>query len=189
MNVHGVNVLRMFMDWFEGEFTDEFIASFPKAGGMTLVVLNTESIVDQAQTWRHPQGFEMIVAHIGDAAVATAKEGTYDNVKGKLRFVLRTGEDSVMAESRQDMVQVGDFPYEGAGFYEGYTGGVSGLAKEDDWKMYCKCIDKLIELLIKVISKAIERSKELREQPDCPPGAKYMYAIDVHSEFPDYPAA
>lgn len=156
---------------------------------MTLVVLKTDDRAGLMHDWRHPQGFEMIVAHIGDEGVATAENGTYDNVKGKLRFVLRTGMDSVMAETRQDFVCPGDFPWEGAGEYEGYIGGVSGLAKEEDWEMYCKCIDKLIELLTKVISKAMERSNELRQQPDCPSGAKYMYHIDVSDLFPDYPRA
>lgn len=187
-NVHGVNVLRMFMDWFEGEFTDEFVQRFPDKG-MTLVVLKSDEFVELQQNWRHPQGFQMIVAHIGDEAIATAENGTYDNVLHKLHFVLRTGEDSATAEIRQDLVRPGDFPWEGAGEYEGYVGGVSGLAKEEDWEMYCKCIDKLIELLTKVISKAMERSDKLRKQPDCPTGAKYMYHIDVSDLFPNYPAA
>ena len=62
-------------------------------------------------------------------------------------------------------------------------------AKEEDWEMYCKCVDKLIELLKKVISRAMERSNQLRKLPDCPHGAKYMYAIDVSDMFPDYSAA
>jgi hypothetical protein len=187
-NVHGVNVLKMFMDWFDGEFTDEFVQHFPEKG-MTLIVLKSDNLIELQQNWRQPQGFRMIVAHIGDEATATASEGTYDNVLHKLHYVLRTGEDSVMAETRPDFVRPGDFPWEGAGMYEGYVGGVSGLAKEEDWEMYCKCIDKLIELLIKVISKAMERSNELRKQPDCPTGAKYMYHIDVSDLFPDYPRA
>ncbi|HMS91880.1 MAG TPA: hypothetical protein PJ993_00785 [Candidatus Saccharibacteria bacterium] len=186
--VHGVNVLRMFMDWFEDEFYEEFYQRFPDKG-MTLVVLDSDNLIDLQQNWRHPQGFEMIVAHIGDEAIAIAANGTYENVKGKLRFVLRTGMDSVMAETRQDFVRPGDFPWEGAGEHEGYIGGVSGLAKEEDWEMYCKCVDKLIELLKKVISRAMERSNQLRKLPDCPHGAKYMYAIDVSDMFPDYSAA
>lgn len=187
-NVHGVNVLKMFMDWFNGDFTDEFVRRFP-GKGMTLVVLKTDELIEMQQNWRYPQGFEMIVAHIGDEAIATATNGNYENVLHKLHFVLRTGEDSVLAEDRPDLVRPGDFPWEGAGMYEGYVGGVSGLAKVDDWEMYRKCIDKLIELLSDVIGAAMERSNELRQQPDCPSGAKYMYAIDVSDLFPDYPRA
>ncbi len=187
-NVHGVNVHRMFMDWFEGFFTEEFESRFPNKG-MTLVVLNPDNLIELQQNWLNPQDFEMIVAHIGDEDVATATNGTYENVKCKLHFVLRTGMDSVMAETRQDFVRPGDFPWEGAGKYKGYIGGVSGLAKEDDWEMYCMCIDKLIELLTEVISKAIERSNLLRKHPQLHPRSKYMFGIDVSHKFPGYPRA
>ena len=183
-NVFGVNVHDMFMDWFDGEFAEMFEGRFPDKG-MTLVVLKNDNLVELEQNWRYPQGFELIVAHMGDEAVATTKDGTYDNVKGKLRFVVRTGRNSVAAETQQNLVQPGDFPWEGAGNYMGYIGGVSGLAKEEDWEMFCICVDKLIELLKDVNSVAMTISDNLRKKPGCPSGAKYLNGINASEAFAD----
>ena len=183
-NVFGVNVYQMFMDWFDGEFTEMFNQRFPDKG-MTLVILNSDNLVELEQNWRHPQGFELIVAHIGDETVATAKDGTYDNVKGKLRFVLRTGLNSVAAETQQDRVRAGDFPWEGAGHHMGYIGGVSGLAKEEDSEMLRICIDKLREMLKEVNTVAMTISDNLRKKPGCPSGAKYLNGINASEAFAD----
>ena len=183
-NVFGVNVYQMFMDWFNGEFTEMFSERFPEKG-MTLVILSSDNLVELEQNWRHPQGFELIVAHIGDEAVATAKDGTYDNVKGKLRFVLRTGLNSVAAETQQDRVRAGDFPWEGAGHHMGYIGGVSGLAKKEDSEMLRICIDKLREMLKEVNTVAMTISDNLRKKPDCPSGSKYLNGINASEAFAD----
>jgi hypothetical protein len=187
-NVFGVNVHGMFMDWFNGEFTEMFEGRFP-GKGMTLVILDTDDIIELERHWRDPMGRAMIVAHIGDKETAVTNNGTMQNVEGKLRFVLRTGRNSVDAETQQDLVSPGDFPWEGAGHYRNNIGGVSGLAKEEDWEMLCICVDKLIDLLKQVNTAAMAMSDKLRRKTDCPAGAKYLNGINVSGEFPDMYAA
>jgi hypothetical protein len=91
-----------------------------------------------------------------------------ENVEHKLRFVLRTGLNSSEATIRPDLVEPGDFPYEGAGFYRGYCGGASGLNEETDWWVFRRTVDKLIELRSAAAAPAIAASKGRV------PGMKFM---------------
>ena len=186
-NVFGVNVYDMFMDWFDREFTEMFNQRFPDKG-ITLVILDSDDIVELERNWKFPLalGNVMIVVHVGDEEAAKADNGTLQNVEGKLRFVLRTGRNSVEAETQQDLVRPGDFPWEGAGNHKGYIGGVSGLAKEEDTEMLRICIEKLRELLMGVNSAAMVISDNLRKRDVVPVGAKYLYEIDASEAFPEY---
>ena len=82
------------------------------------------------------------------------------------------------ARNRPDLVEPGDFPWEGAGVYRGYLGGVSGFKEESDWWTYCRIVDKLIELRAAVGQRAIQASKDRVE------GMKYM-----EGDLPDVPDA
>ena len=183
-NVFGINVEEQFLEWFNGEFATEFAERFPDKG-MTLIVLDGDEPITIMENWETPLNFTLITAHLGDEEAAIAADGTEDNVVGKLRFCLRTMMDSAEAERRPDLVREGDFPHEGAGEYKGYYGGVSGLKKEEDWEIFCRCVDKLIELLAAVNSAAIAKADELREQEDCPRGTKYLNGISLAADKPD----
>lgn len=181
IDVFGINVKDQFLNWFNGDFAKMFGERFP-GKSMTLIILDPDDLIDLMTSWRNPLSYEIIEAHLGDEGATTDPDGTRDNVVGKLRFVLRTLSDSVVAETEPQLVREGDFPWEGAGSYEGYIGGVSGLRKEDDWKIFCMCVDKLNELVGAVNIAAMARAAELREQDDCPAGTKYLQGIDLTEE-------
>lgn len=127
--------------------------------------------------WRNP----LNPAHIqfswviwGDFDAAMAPDGTMQNIEGKLRFVLRENMNSVEAETMKYLVQAGDFPFQGAGTYKGFTGGVSGRSKREDWQIYCHLIDYLVDLMDQVATEASKACDVLRDKPNCPKGLKYM---------------
>ncbi|HSX14303.1 MAG TPA: hypothetical protein VLE72_00090 [Candidatus Saccharimonadales bacterium] len=177
-NVFGVNVLAQFVKWFHGPFAVEFTEQFP-GKGLTLVILDPDMTCDAMLSWQDPMRYRMFVAHQGSVTVAEALNGTLENVIGKLHFCLRTGYASVKAETMKYLVREGDFPHEGAGEYRDHFGGASGLAKEDDWKIYCQCVDKLIELLDDAIGRAMERAEVLRHDAAAPAGVKYLHHINL----------
>lgn len=113
----------------------------------------------------------------GDTADAMAPDGTMNNVESKLRFVLREGLDSVEAETNLHLVQPGDFPWQGAGTYRGFTGGVSGRKKREDWLIYCHLINHLIDLMNQVATEAFNACEVLRHLPNCPLRLKYMTVV------------
>lgn len=181
-DVFGVNVEQQFTDWFEGEFTASFIERYP-GKGIALVILDPDYINQACLNWESPLAPDttMIELLIGHASEGTKPDGVLDNVAGKLRFVLRTGQNSIEAEKPENigLLREGDFTWEGAGEYRGYVGGVSGLAKHDDWLVFRECVDKLDHLIAEVNTRAKAIAAELREQPNAPVGSKYMRGIKV----------
>jgi len=170
-----------------------FTERFGDDKGMTLVVLNPDDVIGSSLDWSLPLKYKLVIGHVGDeVSVEAAKgpEGTLANVCGKLRFVLRNYSDSVFAETAYAYIRPGDFPWEGAGIHLEFFGGVSGLAKEEDWEMYCLCIDKLVELLSAVNEAAMKLYFELDEAGKLPEnGGKYFIGINVGDQFPEWRAA
>ena len=111
----------------------------------------------------------------------TGPEGLLMNVVGKIRFYLRTGRNSVEALTRPDLVEPGDFPFEGAGEYRGYEGGVSGGRQESDWRWFCEIVDRYIELRVAAAKPAIEACKARR------PGWKYLPNENPNDHTPSDP--
>lgn len=137
--------------------------------------------------WRNPLGNR---AHVllraviwGDVEAGMAPDGTMQNVGGKLRFVLREGMDSVEAETNLHLVQAGDFPWQGAGTHRGFTGGVSGRTKREDWMIFCHLVDYLIDLMNQVAERAHATCEILRNLEGCPVGVKYMNVIALKQDF------
>lgn len=127
--------------------------------------------------WRNPfGGNNLLFSYVasGDVVAGMEPDGTMENVEHKLRFVLRTGLNSVEAQTRLDLVRPGDFPHEGAGTYRGYTGGVSGRKAPQDWIIFCHLVDKLIEILQQIGAQANARCDIERKVPDCKVGTKYL---------------
>ncbi len=143
---------------------------------MSLIILDNDYMHggENCWDWKDPLDSALIVCHVGEQMYKQEADGTRDNVVHKLRFVLRTSLNSVIAESRPDLVRVGDFPWGGAGTYRNWTGGVSGLTKEQDWEMFCLCTEKLIRLLGAVNSKAMAQAKQALRQPLSAVGTKYL---------------
>lgn len=171
-NYFGIDVEAQITDWFDGEFTEEFRRRF-SGRDIGFFVLDN----DRRSEWDSeiPGVHTLLTLFTGDEDVAFADDGVIDNVNHKLRFVLRTGLNSVEAEKAfRYLVQPGDFPWEGAGTYRSFTGGVSGLLKEDDWRVFCQIIDKLIELLDAVAEKAQSICEIERKKDDAPVGTKYL---------------
>lgn len=183
-NVFGVNVEDEFLRWFRGAYTEGFAKRYP-GKGMTFVVLDPDKGLSLFDSWETPLQYAMFTLHMGDEAVATAPDGTLENVEGKLRFVLRTlGRDSVEAEDAlSHMVRPGDFAWEGAGEDDGFIAGVSGLAKQQDTLERRHCIAMLKAILAAVDKLAITKADKLRREPGCPLGTKYLNGINVAEEW------
>jgi hypothetical protein len=188
-NHFGIDVKRKFLDWFHGDFAKEFAERFP-GKGITLVILDPDNLFQASLDWHTPLAHEILVGVLGDLKASNEPGGTYNNVAGKLTYVLRTGSyESLDAETNYAMLRPGDFPWQGAGLYEEFPGGVSGLDKEDDWTVYCECIDKLRELLDAVGKKAMEVADELRGTEGASVGFKYLNRIVLRDEDVWPPAA
>jgi hypothetical protein len=177
-NVFGINVHSQFMEWFDGEYAEQFAQRYPDKG-ISLIILDPDMSLASMYGWRDPLVNAIIAAHIGDDDAAHGSGGTQDNVAGKLQFVLRTGYDSEFARIRPHLLREGDFPYQGAGSYEDFFGGVSGLAQEDDWAEFQVCVDKLIVLLSAAGNAAVAEAARLRELPDTPVDVKYLRGINL----------
>jgi hypothetical protein len=189
-DVFGVDVDALFREWIHGEFAAWLQEKFP-GKHITLVLLDTAQRIDACEYWFDSQDYQLFVEHVGtDDAQEKAKQsgGTLQNVHRKLRFVLRTGLDSLDAEEEYaHLVLPGDFPWEGAGDHAAQLGGVSGLDKESDWQAFCKCVDKLNELLSAINRAAMAKANELRQLEDSPVEVKYLEGIEltVDEVFPD----
>ncbi|MDQ5944314.1 MAG: hypothetical protein QG658_381, partial [Patescibacteria group bacterium] len=166
--------------WFHGEFAEYFAARFPDQT-MTLVILDPDRTFEYFINWKKPEKYAMLALHHGPKRHHAKPGGTLENVYGKLRYTLRVIDDSIQSEQAisDDQLRPGDFPWEGAGWHFDYIGGVSGLSKEEDWEMFCLCVDKLMELL-SAAGRAARAKRE--EQPNDSKG-KYLYVTISKKEF------
>jgi hypothetical protein len=180
-NHFGIDVQVRFDAWFHGEFAAEFQERWP-GKGISLVVLDPDSRVAACLDWDTPLNHAVIVDFLGNEESHEKKGGTLNNVAGKLQYVLRTSCDSLRAETDYAYLRPGDFPWEGAGERKDFIGGVSGLAKEEDWEVFGRCIDRLIELLGKVGRAAKAKAESLHTSDDPPIGAKYLHVTLTDDE-------
>ena len=178
-NFFGINVDQQFSEWFHFEFVPLFEKKYGPNKHITLLVLDPDLRGQARMNWENPRYTLMINEHIGASKYSTVHDGTLANVIGKLQWVLREDSNSVEGETNLDKARPGDFLWEGAGTYRGYTGGVSGLKKEEDWEVFCKCIDKLIELTWPIGATVKAKSDLMRKQLECPEGVKYLRNITV----------
>jgi len=170
----GVDVGGQFRKWFEEEYLPGFHDSHGDGAEIVVCILDST----QTHDWRNPLGsLAYRLDGSDDVERIEGPEGLSANVAGKLAFHLRTGLPSRVAAHRPDLVEPGDVPLEGAGEYEGYTGGASGLPDgADDWFVFVACVSKLIELRAAAAAKALAASKA-RE-----PGMKYLGASPLGPE-------
>ncbi len=165
----GVDVKQQLIDWIEGEFAAELVAKYGKGNTDFWVTICPPATLTYISTLSDAEMESMLIEYgHGSAEEMEGEEGLQENVERKLTFVARTGLPSSEARNRPDLVERGDFPWEGAGIYRGYFGGVSGFKEESDWWAFCRIVDKLIELRVAVGQRAIKASK------DRLPGMKYM---------------
>lgn len=179
-NHFGINVEKRFKNWFHGEFADYFAVRFPDQT-MTLVILDPDRAISSSLDWDKPEKHAMIILYQGPKRYHAKPGGTLENVYGKLRYVLRVFDDSIRSELaiEDDRLRPGDFPWEGAGWYFACFGGVSGLSKEEDWEMFCLCVDKLMELL----SAAGRAARAKREKQQNDPKGKYLHVTISKKQF------
>lgn len=184
-----VDVMEEFRRWWHTEGAAEYEAKYGNTA-MAFVVLNPAStsyyIVERPLD---ESLYELLVAPRGTGAdefdaLFSGPTGLLNNVAGKLRFVIRTGQNSVQAETQEWLLEPGDFPFEGAGIYRGFTGGVSGLANQDNWKVFCWLIDKFVEIRRAAARAAIERMKN-RDKTNDDPLIKYLGDIPQHDDWPE----
>lgn len=172
-NVYGINVAQMWHDWFnddEGKkgFTKWYMSRYGDLGNTTTVTFVPEDRMSEARDPRQWLGsrydFIQFTRFIGGPETAAREpNGTFYNVLGKMQFSVRTGLDSVFAETHKHLVRPGDFPWEGAVFMESGLWVVSGLEKDEDALVGRRCATKLEALLGEVIGKAMEIAQQMRE--------------------------
>ena len=163
MSTHyfGIRIDFVLRDWFQEAFLPELREKYGDD-------VQIAAIVAPHQYWAIPEEcFAHLPQPILSSTGGTAVE-LGENVRRKLRFVLRTGLPSSFARQRPDLVEPGDFPWAGAGVYKGYVGGVSGLNEESDWWAFERIVDRLIELRTAAALPAIQASKDRIE------GWKYL---------------
>ncbi len=179
-NHFGINVKNFFKNWFHGEFAEYFAARFPDQT-MTLVILDPDRTFEYFINWKKPEKYAMLALYQGPKRHHAKPGGTLENVYGKLRYTLRVIDDSIQSEQAisDDQLRPGDFPWEGAGWHFDYIGGVSGLSKEEDWEIFCLCVDKLMELL----SAAGRAARAKRDERPKDPKDKYLYVTISKKEF------
>jgi len=149
--------------WFTTEFMPEFHKKYGKDAEIAVVILRNDVTVD----WANPLDDSPLV-------LANVKERRWeelvDNIAGKLRFVLRTGRNSADARHRPDLLEPGDFPFEGAGAYMNRTGGASGLMEESDWWVFKRVVEQYNKLRAKYTAPAVEacanRDRSVQDNPD-----------------------
>lgn len=180
----GFPIREVFDDWFDKVFTPSFHKRFGDDKGMTLVLLDPDQTLSAILNWDDPLRHRMIVKYIRETD-AIQPGGTLYNVAGKLRFSLRTACNSVMAESANGLRRPLDFPWEGAGFVvigddrPEFIGGVSGLAKEDDWAVLVECATMLADLMIIVDAVAYWKYQKVTQIKPVPVDLKYMENLHV----------
>lgn len=187
----GVNVHEEFTNYLVSPELQKWLdTNYPGAHpSISFALLNND--FRSEWNWRNPLGNvdHVLIQSViwGDVSAGLAPDGTMENVDAKLHFVVREGLDSVEAETHLYLVQPGDFPFQGAGTYRGFTGGVSGRTKREDWMIFCHLVDYLIDLLNQVAERANETCAALRNLDGCPKGLKYMDVIALKRDF-DYDA-
>lgn len=146
-------------EWFDGEFTRDFHEKYGDEAEISVVIFDGSINGNPVPGWQRG---------IGTDAKIDGPEGLTSNVLHKGRFVLRTGLDSSEARNHPELVEPGDFPWEGAGTYRGKKGGASGLNEESDWWVFRRVVDKYWEIRANVGQRGIQASKDRVE------GMKYM---------------
>lgn len=169
----GVDIDAELLDWWYEEYLPELRRRHGDDINVATVVL--DPMMYDLLDWERSLAQELyrLVSGDRDSEVFAGEVGLVANIGGKLAFVLRTGLDSLEAEKRPDLVEPGDFPWEGAGTYRGYKGGTSGLAKESDWRVFMDVVDKTIELRAAAAQTPLASWDRL---PDAGPSLKYLTA-------------
>ena len=122
--------------------------------------------------WR--EALNTVLLEYGTPKIDGSEGGTRENVERKLRFSLRTGLNSSEAKYHRHRILPGDFPYEGAGCHRGFWGGVSGLQEEQDWWIFRRCVDMLVELREDDVQGLLDLS-DRRKNPDRTIRQKYLF--------------
>ncbi len=161
----GMNLQSRMQAWFSASFYFEVLRR--KYGDGCMIA---GAILDSTlqHDWQDPLANMAVCLQHGTEERIGGPEGLLANVQGKLHFCLRTRLNSSEARLRPDLLEPGDFPYEGAGFYRGYAGGVSGLSEEQDWWVFCRMVDEYIEFRASAAERFVVASKARK------PGMKYL---------------
>jgi len=171
----GVPVNDQLAAWIDDEFAHQLSVKYDRDIAFAVKINTAGALCGVHESSSLPPVFQHIY---GERAKSENPEGYLDNIDGKLRFVYRTGLPSSEARNRPDLLEPGDFPAEGAGTYRGYTGGVSAFKEETDWWVFCRIVDKLIELRSSAANSAIVASKS----KDRKPGQKYLQNLGVAAD-------
>lgn len=175
----GVDIQAQLSEWWFGQKLPELRRRFGNNINLYFALLDPTSIDMYDPGSPLEEMLYELASHEGELApdddaydLFYGPTGLRANVGGKLRFVMRTGRDSDVAETRPDLLEPGDFPFEGAGTYYEYRGGVSGLKKEDDGMVFREIVEKVIELRAAAAQVAVDACKG--RAPGDGPTVKYL---------------
>ena len=164
----GAKVAVAMLDWWNNSFLLKVRAEI---GSKAFTVVVLDPMADLS--WRTPYGTGqaniLIQMSDGKSSEIAGAEGLTANVEHKLRWVLRTGFDSVESTKRKNrhLIVPGDFAFAGAGTYRGLKGGCSGFDQFDDVKVFEWFVDELALIRSDVAEEAVPRLRKL-------PGFKYL---------------
>lgn len=166
MSEYGGDLTTLMEQWFVAEFLPEFYKKYGKDAEIAVFIANSAVRLD----WTDPFGSGTPGGVVLGNVTGNRMTELIDNVVGKLRFVLRTGRPSADARHRPDLLEPGDFPFEGAGTYMGRTGGASGLMEESDWWVFKRVVEQYNKLRAELTKSAVDacanRDRNLKGNPD-----------------------
>jgi hypothetical protein len=158
--------------WFNEEFIPECRKKYGDNFEIAVVIIGNGA----KPSWQKPyEGANPLILSNVDVP---RRDELVKNVWGKLQFVLRTGRPSSDARLRPDLIEPGDFPFEGAGIYEDRSGGASGDKEEVDWWTFRRCVDKYNQLRAEMVMPAVTACKNRdRDAPD--DNVKFLRYLEI----------
>lgn len=172
MPSYGGDLTLLMEEWFDAVFLPEFYKKYGEDADIAVVILRTGVTIDTFEL--HADSGALILSN----ANADRTQELTANVAGKLRFVLRTGRPSSDARHRPDLLEAGDFPFEGAGTYMNRTGGASGLMEESDWWVFKRVVEAYNKFRAGLVMPAVEACVNRdRSQPET--SDKFLLGLSI----------
>jgi hypothetical protein len=170
---HADDLTGLMKIWFTDEFLPEFYEKYGQGAEIAVVILRN----DVTPSWTNPIERDTVALILSNVTDDRHYE-LVENVAGKLRFMLRTSRPSADARHRPDLLEAGDFPFEGAGIYMNRRGGASGLMEESDWWVFKRVVEKYNAMRANLTQPAVEacvtRDRSVLDNPD-----KFLRGLEI----------
>lgn len=147
MQYFGMNIDYGLGRWVRNVLGPSVVNKYGKDTAFVAVILPTSARVGGDVDELMEQAIVISYGHVKEGP-----QGLQENVLHKLQWCLRTGMNSAEANYHPELLEEGDYPYEGAGCHRGFWGGVSGLHEESDWWVFKQIVDQLIGMRLSASS-------------------------------------